>query len=67
MLFFGKVNSIEYDVYNRYLLLGTKSKMLIVIDTSTMKTIKIFNTTGRVTVRNSCIDRSVDDRFFAHY
>lgn len=67
MLFSGKVNSIEYDVYNRYLLLGTKSKMLIVIDTSTMKTIKIFNTTGRVTVRNSCIDRSVDDRFFAHY
>jgi hypothetical protein len=67
VLFSGKVNSIEYDVYNRYLLLGTKSKMLIVIDTSTMKTIKIFNTTGRVTVRNSCIDRSVDDRFFAHY
>jgi len=45
----GTVNTIEFDPFHRYLLLGTRSKILTVIDTSTHHPIKTFQTLGWVT------------------
>ena len=46
----GTVCSIEYDPYHRYLLLGTRSKILTIIDTSTHYQFKTIQTHGWVTV-----------------
>ena len=48
-----KIQTIEYDPYNRYLLLGSRSNVMTVVDTSTLHTIKTFYTQGWVTVRSS--------------
>ena len=47
----GTVQSIEFDPFNRYLLLGNRSKMMTVVDSSTLHPIKTFQTSGWVTVR----------------
>lgn len=46
----GTVQDIQYDPYNRYLLLGNRSKVMTVVDTSTLHPIKTFQTSGWVTV-----------------
>jgi len=45
----GTVNTIEFDPAYRYLMLGTRSKDLIIFDTSTLQQIKVLHASSWVT------------------
>lgn len=54
--FFSQINGFEIHTHflnYRYILLGTKSKILTIIDTSTLQPIKMIHTSGWVTVSKS--------------